>query len=455
MGKPTQKEKARYQLLRQKLLDTYRGHFDDILSKPPTAAVDQTQHRWETLYPALLKPTRHAVLLNTFHGEPYFQHPGEAPTNPRLGGSLDERLRNFDLKSSGEVSPLELLEDAGRWLPPSCPLQLYHLPQQQTDSSKEYLLPPPLKNLHGLKNYYCLDFASVFPVLALDVHPGHTILDMTAAPGGKTLSLLNHLRSSLVPTTDTTASASTIKTRLHVNEIDFQRRKRLRVVLDEYVPANLLPSTSSTNSIVQITGKDATEASSFRAETYDRILLDAPCSSERHVLHQLHKQESASNLHKDLLNWSPSSSEKIAKSLQLKMLTNAVQALKFGGTVVYSTCSLSPHENDDVIENVVRLVDKQNRKRTKDALRRREADRESGDDSNIEKDGAEDVPHPPTKPAQTPLPELWTLEIDHASWSIGEPTKHGWMILPDQQDNAGWGPIYFCKITKKRKKGSR
>ncbi|KAL6250438.1 hypothetical protein RBB50_002740 [Rhinocladiella similis] len=434
MGKPTQKEKARYQLLRQKLLDTYKGYFDGLLSQSQITEVDQIQHRWEILYPALLKPTRHAVLLNTFHGEPYFRLQSPASTN--------------------EASPLGLLEDAGQWLPPSCPLQLYHLPQQQSNSSKDYLLPPPSKNSHDLKNYYCLDFASVFPVLALDVHPGHTILDMTAAPGGKTLTLLNYLRSSLVPATDINTSVSTTKTRLHVNEIDFQRRKRLRVVLDEYVPANLLPSASSANSVVQITGKDATEASSFRPETYDRILLDAPCSSERHVLHQLHKQESASNLHKDLLNWSPSSSEKIAKSLQLKMLANAVQALKFGGSVVYSTCSLSPHENDDVIENMVKLVDKQNRKRTKEALRRRDAEKDAEDDSGTESDGEEDVRRP-SKPAQTALPDLWTLEIDHTSWSIGEPTRHGWMMLPDQQSNAGWGPIYFCKITKQRKKGSR
>ncbi|KAJ9628157.1 hypothetical protein H2204_009559 [Knufia peltigerae] len=452
MGKPTQKEKARYQLLRQKLLDTYKGYFDGPLSQPTATEVDHTLHRWETLYPALLKPTRHAVLLNTFHGAPYFQAQSSESTNPKLGGSLDENLRDVNLEDSGEVSPPEPLEDAGRWLPPSCPLKLYHLPQQETHSSKDYLLPPPSKNSHDLKNYYCLDFASVFPVLALDVHPGHTILDMTAAPGGKTLTLLNHLGNSLVPAAGINASSScppsTIQTKLHVNEIDFQRRKRLRVVLDEYVPANLLPSTSSPNSVIQITGKDATEASSFRPETYDRILLDAPCSSERHVLHQLHKQESASNLHKDLLNWSPSSSEKIAKGLQLKMLTTAVRALKFGGTLVYSTCSLSPHENDNVIENVVNLIDKQNRRRIKEVSRRRDADPGS------ENDGEEDA-RQPRKPPQTAFPELWTLEIDHTSWSIGEPTKHGWMILPDQQDNAGWGPIYFCKLTKQRKKGSR
>jgi 16S rRNA C967 or C1407 C5-methylase (RsmB/RsmF family) len=207
-------------------------------------------------------------------------------------------------------------------------------------------------------------------------------------------------------------------------------------------------------------GKDATLDSSFRPLTYDKILLDAPCSSERHVLHQLHKQDSASNLHKDLLNWSPSSSDKIAKNLQLKMLINAVNALKFGGSLVYSTCSLSPSENDGVVENMLKAIDKQNRKRVKEAAARRQR-RNAGDahDEDLEDSHQQQEAEPeeqgtraqPTDD-QEPQPELWKVEVVPTSWSIGEPTTHGWMILPDQQQGAGWGPIYFCKIVKRRKK---
>lgn len=487
MVKATQKEKARYQLLRQKLLDTYKGYFDTPLALPscqksgdestlPTLGpgTENTQHRWDTLYPALLKPTRHAALLNTFHGEPFFkqQIPSTSTSPPSADQTWNEAIQKSSLLVSPQHSVPDLLEDAAPWLPSTTCLRLYHFPQQQSHSTKDYLLPPPSKNAHNLKNYYCLDFASIFPVLALDPQPDETILDMTAAPGGKTLAMLNHLAPSLLAdsssstattTTTTTTTVSRIIPRFHVNELDFQRRKRLRVVLDEYVPPHLLPpspssstsSSSSSQSIIQIMGKDATLDSSFRPETYDKILLDAPCSSERHVLHQLHKQDSASNLHKDLLNWSPSSSDKTAKNLQLKMLVNAIHALKFGGTLVYSTCSISPYENDGVVENMLKVIDKQNRKRVKEAAARRRrntgAHNQDGESHGEAEEEAEQGSRHPTNDEE-PQPELWKVEVVPTTWAIGEPTTHGWMILPDQQQGAGWGPIYFCKIVKTRKK---
>ncbi|KAK7893859.1 hypothetical protein LTR67_006560 [Exophiala xenobiotica] len=494
MVKATQKERARYQLLRQKLLDTYKGYFDTPLApsscqksgdesthphaKPGTE--ENTLHRWDSLYPALLKPTRHAALLNTFHGEPFFKQPTPSTLTSTSPPGADQPRNDEAIQDKSNLDPPQqhivpdLLEDATPWLPSTTCLRLYHLPQQQSHSSKDYLLPPPSKNnTHNLKNYYCLDFASIFPVLALDPQPNDTILDMTAAPGGKTLTMLNHLAPSLPPADNNNSTGSTtishFKTRLHVNELDFHRRKRLRLVLDEYIPPHLLPpppstssssSSPSSSSIIQIMGKDATLDSSFRPLTYDKILLDAPCSSERHVLHQLHKQDSASNLHKDLLNWSPSSSDKIAKNLQLKMLINAVNALKFGGSLVYSTCSLSPSENDGVVENMLKAIDKQNRKRVKEAAARRQR-RNAGDahDEDLEDSHQQQEAEPeeqgtraqPTDD-QEPQPELWKVEVVPTSWSIGEPTTHGWMILPDQQQGAGWGPIYFCKIVKRRKK---
>jgi len=51
-------------------------------------------------------------------------------------------------------------------------------------------LEPPTKGCLGTFDYYCMDAASLLPVLVLDVHPGDSVLDVCAAPGGKTLALL-------------------------------------------------------------------------------------------------------------------------------------------------------------------------------------------------------------------------------------------------------------------------
>jgi 16S rRNA C967 or C1407 C5-methylase (RsmB/RsmF family) len=74
---------------------------------------------------------------------------------------------------------------------------------------------------------------------------------------------------------------------------------------------------------------------------YDRILLDAPCSSERHVY--------LSEPHLKL--WSPSRVKQLA-SRQFAMLAAAFDAVKPLGKIVYSTCSISREENDGVIEKL-------------------------------------------------------------------------------------------------------
>ena len=76
-------------------------------------------------------------------------------------------------------------------------------------------------------------------------------------------------------------------------------------------------------------------------EHFDKILLDAPCSSEGLV----RKDFDA------LKNWSNSLVEKKA-ILQKKLLKKCFQLLKKNGTLVYSTCSLSPEENEEVVQSV-------------------------------------------------------------------------------------------------------
>ncbi len=173
----------------------------------------------------------------------------------------------------------------------------------------------------GLLTPYYIDKASLFPVKAMDILPGQNILDMCAAPGGKTLliTLLN-------------GEAGTVT----ANDRSANRRMRLISVLDASLPSDLRKT-------VKITGHDAALWGVYEKDVYDRILLDAPCSSERHVY--------LSDLHLKL--WSPARIKQLT-SRQFAMAAAALDAVKPGGKIVYSTCSISNEENDGIIEKLFR-----------------------------------------------------------------------------------------------------
>lgn len=175
--------------------------------------------------------------------------------------------------------------------------------------------PEPL--LDGLVKAYYLDRASVRAAQALEVEPGHEVLDLCAAPGGKTLVLALRLQGT---------------GRLVSNDRSPDRRNRLKRVIAEHVPPEWQGSIS-------VTGHDASRWGLYEQARYDRVLLDAPCSSERHLVH--------SPGH--LAQWSPNRTKILAQQA-LAMLCAALEALKPGGLLVYSTCSISPLENEGTLD---------------------------------------------------------------------------------------------------------
>lgn len=166
------------------------------------------------------------------------------------------------------------------------------------------------------RDYYWMDPASLLPVLALDVHPGQHVADFCAAPGGKAAFIadLMECRGTLL-----------------VNEFSSARFQKLRHTLKRFSLMDpredwtLLLSASSARILPR-----------QYAQAFDRILIDVPCSSEAHVLQDP----------KELALWTPSRSAALAKR-QRKLLLAAVQCLNPGGRLVYSTCSISPLENED------------------------------------------------------------------------------------------------------------
>lgn len=178
----------------------------------------------------------------------------------------------------------------------------------------------------GLLARYRLDAASAVAGLSLrlaGLGPGDEILDACAAPGGKTLTLAGRLP----------AGVSVV-----ANELSSERRRRLSDVLDAHLPPGL-------RGRVRVAGFDAAAAGGRLSERgrFSSILLDAPCSSERHVLGSA----------KALDEWSPARIKSLAQR-QWALLSSCFLMLKPGGSLVYATCALSPSENDGPVGRLMK-----------------------------------------------------------------------------------------------------
>jgi 16S rRNA (cytosine1407-C5)-methyltransferase len=187
------------------------------------------------------------------------------------------------------------------------------------DGLRAALLKPAERRPYtkGLTRPYLMDYASVLAARSLRPPPRGALLDACAAPGGKTLVL---------------ASESAPSVKILANDTSAGRRRRLIDVLDGHLDAE-------TRGRVSVSGFDAAALAAKKSEhgRFDGVLLDAPCSSERHVLsNQTY-----------LARWTPARPRFLAKR-QWALLSAAFLLLKDGGCLVYSTCALSFDENDGV-----------------------------------------------------------------------------------------------------------
>ena len=238
-----------------------------------------------------------------------------------------------------------------------------------------------------LEKPYRLDPASVLAAAALDVCPGHRVLDLCAAPGGKSLVLASMLGETGLEGGE-----------LVCNERSATRRARLHRVLDEHLPPSI-------RRLARVTGHDAARWALHEPAAYDRVLADVPCSSEQHVLRSAGA----------LAEWSPSRTRRLAAGAYA-IGCAAVDAVRPGGRVVYATCALSPLENDGV---VTRLIG-----RGRGTLQAADTPRFIACAVERHRDL---LPH------------------EYASGSIpGEPTQYGVMILPDRDH--GMGPMYVAVL---------
>lgn len=158
--------------------------------------------------------------------------------------------------------------------------------------------------------FYIQDAASQLSVKALDPKPGELVLDMCAAPGGKTTQISAMMENS------GTVIALDVKT---------ERINSLKNNLERLDCKNVL-----------VYNKDAEYASDLGMK-FDKILLDAPCSGNFCIDQDWFSKRKVSDFNEKAF-------------IQKRLLQSGVRCLKPGGILVYSTCSLEKEENEDVIE---------------------------------------------------------------------------------------------------------
>ncbi|XP_076839151.1 tRNA (cytosine(34)-C(5))-methyltransferase, mitochondrial [Brachyhypopomus gauderio] len=171
-----------------------------------------------------------------------------------------------------------------------------------------------------LKQYYLLNAASLLPVLALQVKDGEKVLDLCSAPGGKGLTVLQVATPG----------------RLRCNDMDESRYKWLLKTLQSYIPPAVMDTVTVTNA-------DGRSVGSIEPQAYDKVLVDAPCSNDRSWLFTPRGQQGEL--------WLRARTQ--LPYLQKELLCSALEAVRPGGMVVYSTCTLSRAENQSVVEAVL------------------------------------------------------------------------------------------------------
>jgi multisite-specific tRNA:(cytosine-C5)-methyltransferase len=208
------------------------------------------------------------------------------------------------------------------------------------------------------------EVVSMIPPLLMDVKPGMAVLDLCAAPGSKAAQLLEMIHrgeEARIRQVIRTFSTDEVKTedaqeeeaaRLEADSSDDGRATGLLIANDaDYKRSHMLihqlKRLSSPNMIV--TNHDATMYPPLRIPNpenpskpnylkFDRILADVPCSGDGTLRKNV-------NLWKD---WTPGNALGLHLT-QVRILVRALQMLKPGGRVVYSTCSMNPVENEAVV----------------------------------------------------------------------------------------------------------
>ena len=174
-----------------------------------------------------------------------------------------------------------------------------------------------IKELEIYKNgeIYLQSLSSMMPAIILEPKENEDILDMTAAPGGKTTQI---------------AALTNNKANITACEMNTVRADRLKYNVEKQ------GATS-----VTVLKEDSRRLNDYFS--FDKILLDAPCSGSGTIL--LNNERTYKNFSENLV-------KKTIKS-QKDLLKKAIKILKPGHELVYSTCSILKQENENTIKEII------------------------------------------------------------------------------------------------------
>ncbi|MFH1607791.1 MAG: RsmB/NOP family class I SAM-dependent RNA methyltransferase [archaeon] len=172
---------------------------------------------------------------------------------------------------------------------------------------------------HLLGYYYIQELASMLPIIALNPKQDEMILDLCSAPGSKTTQTASEMENTGT---------------IIANEVSMGRLKIL---------ASNLERCGVTNTI--ITKKEGIAlCKKLKRENFqfDRILVDAPCSGEGTLR----------SSPKTYLMWNPKTIKALSR-LQKTLVSSALEILKPNGTLIYSTCTHAPEENEEIVDFIL------------------------------------------------------------------------------------------------------
>jgi len=177
---------------------------------------------------------------------------------------------------------------------------------------------------HLLGYYYVQEISSMLPILALNPQPNEVMLDLCASPGSKTTQAAAKMNNTGI---------------IFANDNELPRIAILNANLEKCGVMNAI--------VTRMDGVRLCEKLLDRTNLkFDKILVDAPCSGEG----TLRKSP------KTYLMWNLKVIQKFSR-VQKKLASNALKLLKVRGIMIYSTCTLSPEEDESVVDYLVKNFD--------------------------------------------------------------------------------------------------
>ena len=195
---------------------------------------------------------------------------------------------------------------------PKLPFVLEQVPWEPRGYYYDPEARPGLHPYHEAGVYYLQEASAMAPVTLLDPQPGEWVCDLCAAPGGKSTQIAGRMGG---------------KGFLLCNEYNPKRARILSRNIERMGIANAL-----------VTNEHPANLAKRLAGTFDRVLIDAPCSGEG----MFRKEEAA------VTDWSPETVQMCAVR-QREILHSGAQLVRPGGRLVYSTCTFAPEENEQTV----------------------------------------------------------------------------------------------------------